>query len=228
MKKSLPILILTCILLFSMACVVNRFSRSSTATTNASLPTFTPVNPPTAEVTQPAPASPTKASPSLQPTSTALPSIAGAASPTAVTTPAAIGDGIDCDDLIKIEVVSTPSSSLYLDKLKAQGTWLVVRLQFTNLTGETYNYLHENDLKVVSSNSGQTVQVDSSQQADTEAYFLWAYSSYLVDPLAGGSASQRIAAFDVDPSIKDWTLVFSPKISRYSPTPFCTVEITLK
>lgn len=100
-------------------------------------------------------------------------------------------------------------------------------MQLTNLRGETYNFLHENDFAVVGSSSGQTIAVTSTQTTDIEAYLIWGYSAYLVDPLPGGGTSRRIVAFDVDPSIKDWALVFTPKNSVYSTSPFCTVEIPL-
>ena len=132
---------------------------------------------------------------------------------------------MDCDNLIEIKVLSAPSYFNYLNLLKAKGRWLILHIQLTNLTGETYNYLHENDFTITSPSGGQTVV--SMQPSDIEAYLVWAYKSYLVDPLPGAGTSPRIVAFDVDPLIKDWTLIFNPKESEYSTSPFCQVEIPL-
>ena len=229
MKKLLPILILAFILLFSLACVLNRFARGGATATSASLPTYTPVNPSTSAVTQttlPPPSTPTQTHPTVQVTTTIHPS-ASPSTPTLSSTPPGIGVSVDCNNLIDIEVLSAPSYYTVLNLLKANGKWLILHLQLTNPMGETYNYLHENDFTLVSSTPGKTIQVLSTQSADIEAYLVWAYASYLVDPLPGGGTSPRIVAFDVDPAIKDWTLVFTPKDSMYSTTSFCTVEISL-
>lgn len=220
-------MILVFILFFSLACVLNRFNRGGTTTLNPTLATYTPVNPSTSTATLatvPPPATPTQNKPTVQATAT-LQSSAGPATPTLASTPPAIGVAVDCDNLIEIKVFNAPKYYKYLNLQKAKGNWLILNLQLTNLTGETYNYLHENDFTIVSSSTGQSVV--SQQPSDIEAYLVWAYKSYLVDPLPGAGTSPRIVAFDVDPTIKDWTLIFNPKESEYSTTPFCTVEIPL-
>jgi hypothetical protein len=227
MKKTFSILILAFILLFSIACVLNRFNRGSTSTTSATLPTYTQVNlsaSATTQATVTPPATPLKTPPSTAMTAAIQPS-AGPTTPTIADTPPGIGVAVDCDNLIKIKVLSAPTYYTTLNLLKANGNWLVLHLQMTNLTGETYNYLHENDFTVKSTSSGQSVV--SLQPSDIEVYLVWAYASYLVDPIPGGGTSSRIVTIDVDPTIKDWTFVFAPKDSQYSTLPFCSVEIPL-
>jgi hypothetical protein len=227
MNKLLPILILAFILLFSVACVLNRFNQGGTTTISATLATYTPINPSTPVATQatvPPPSTPTPPQPTPPATATIQPS-AGPATPTLSSTPPGIGVAVDCDNLIEIKVLSAPSYFNYLNLLKAKGRWLILHLQLINLTGETYNYLHENDFTIVSSGTGQSVV--TMQNSDIEAYLVWAYKSYLVDPLPGAGTSPRVVAFDVDPTIKDWTFIFNPKESEYSTTPFCMVEIPL-
>jgi hypothetical protein len=226
-KKTLPILILVLILLFSMACVLNRFNRGGTATTSSALPTYTPAKPSTSVATQVT--VPPSATPTITPLSSAatatLQPLTGPATSTLASTFLGIGAAVDCDTLIEIKVLSAPTYYTYLNLLKANGNWLILHLQLINLTGETYNYLHENDFTLTSTSTGQSVV--SMQPSDIEVYLVWAYASYLVDPLPGAGTSPRIVAFDVDPTIKDWTLIFAPKDSPYSTTPFCTVEIPL-
>lgn len=228
MNKKLLILILSFTLLFSMACALGRFARGGTSSPSLPIPTWTPENSSSiaTEATQPPPATPTKTSLPAQATSTTQPSAGPSSS--SVSTSTGIGVPVKCGDLIQIEVRFAPVYFRSLDQLKANGTWLVLHLQLTNLQGETYNYLNENDFTVVGTNSGQTIRVSSTRTADLGAYAVWAYAAYLVDPLLQFGTSNRIVAFDVDPAIKDWTLVFSPKVSPYSTTPFCTAEIVLQ
>jgi hypothetical protein len=229
MKNKIIILIPGFLLIFCMACVLNRFTRNETTSSTTPLPTYTennPQNPEFTQTTEPPPVTSPAEIPTTQKTTTIQPSVSPNLS-TATSIPSGIGVAFDCGSLIQIEVLSLPSFYNYLNNLQAKGKWLVLHLRLTNLKGETYNYLHENDFAVMSSDSGQAMNVISLQSADLEAFFVWAYSAYLVDPLPGGGSSTRIVAFEIDPAFKNWSLVFTPKNSKYSTEPFCTVEIPL-
>jgi hypothetical protein len=227
MKKNTPIYISLLVLILSLACVLNRFSRRLVSTSIPPLATLTSSD----YIFQ---VTPSKIMlPSITPTlairsesSTATVALSTNSNPTLSPTNN-IGIAFNCADLISIEILSFPHYYNYLNLQKAKGIWLVLHLRLTNLTSDTFNYLHENDFSLMYLNSDLTTQIFSTQSADVEAYLVWAYSAYLVDPLPGAGTSQRVVAFDVDPAIKDWTLIFNPKNSVYSPNPFCTLEIPL-
>jgi WD40 repeat protein len=187
-------------------------------------PISLPAPPPMAPALVAASALPTQpaATPTFPPTATSAP-------PFGRTPSGQIGTPVRCGNLFEVSVAGPPRFTETIYDEQAQGIFLIVELQITNLTGATYDTLWEEDYEVLGSVNGQERRFPASFDASFDLY--WDNQDrpnfiFFTDDVPAGAPSTTMVAFDVDPNGTGWTLLFHP--NTWDRSSDCSVAILLR
>lgn len=106
----------------------------------------------------------------------------------------------------------------------------MIELQLRNLTQTKYDYLYEEDYEVRATINSQSEIFPSAFGPSFDLYFDLSMNNpniaFYVDDVPAGAAFQTLVAFDVNPTGKNWTLLFHPDI--HTGNPDCQAEIPLQ